>query len=67
MLDTLVPLLNRLSLTGLELTRNPDGLWYWRWAGLRVQSAQGYRLPGTALDDAVGYRFLQREVAVRGD
>jgi hypothetical protein len=67
MLDTLVPLLNRLSLTGLELTRNPDGLWYWRWAGLGVQSAQGYRLPGTALDDAVGYRFLRREVAVRGE
>ncbi len=65
MLDVVVPILNRLSLAGLDLRRNDAGLWHWGWTGLGVRSVRGYRLLGMALDDAVGYRFLRRAVAVR--
>lgn len=67
LLDALVPFMNRLSIAGLELTRTEAGLWQWKWTPLGGQSVRGYQLLGAALDDAVAYRFLRREVAVRGE
>jgi hypothetical protein len=50
-------ILDELSYQGLELQRDEQGSWYWRWRATRLQSERGFWALGEAVVDAVVTRY----------
>lgn len=50
-------ILDELSAQGLELWRDEQQNWHWKWAGTNLQATRGFWALGEALVDAVVTRY----------